>query len=53
MAAQKCKKKIVNYNFWYFWMPTNPKPNLTRFNNSLDSSRPYGTLTQNPKTGDF
>ena len=51
MAAQK-GKKIVDWDFWHFRMPTNLQTQLIKIHNSLDSSRPYGWLLENPKTYD-
>ena len=52
MAAQK-RKKIFSAEFFAFLNVYYPKTHLIKALNSLDSSRPNGRLSQNPKTGGF
>ena len=52
MAAQKRKKKI-RQKFLAFLNVYYPKTHLIKALYSLDSSRPNGRLSQNPKTGGF
>ena len=52
MAAQKRKKKI-RQKFLAFLNVYYPKTHLIKALYSLDSSRSYGRLSQNPKTGGF
>ena len=52
MTAQKRKKKIWAEIFGIFECLF-PKTHLLKVLNSLDSSRPNGGLSQNPKTGGF
>ena len=52
MVAQKCQKKMLAEIFLHFWMSTSePKTQLIKTENSFDSSRPYGRLLENQKTG--
>ena len=50
MAAQK-RKKIFSAEFFAFLNVYYPKTHLIKALNSLDSSRPYGRLLENQKTG--
>ena len=50
MVAQKCKKN-VRQKFLAFLNVYCPKTHLIKALYSLDSSRPSGRLSQNPKTG--
>ena len=51
MAAQKRKKKIVSRKIFAFLNVSFPKTHLIQSLNSLGSSRPYGRLLANQKTG--
>ena len=52
MAAQKLPKKFCQ-KFFAFLNAEYPKTDLFKALNSLDSSRPNGRLSQNPKAGSF
>ena len=52
MAAQK-HKKIVSRMFFAFLNTYKPKTQLISALNSIDSSRTYGRLSQNPITSGF
>ena len=52
MATQK-HTKIFWQKFFAFLNVYKPKSQLIKGLNSFDFSRPYGRLSQNPKTGDF
>ena len=52
MVAQNWKKKKLKKLF-AFLNAYYPKTHLIKALNSLDSSRPNGRLSQNPKTGGF
>ena len=55
MVAQKCKKKkkIWQKVFAFFSAYYYPQTHLIKAPNFLDSSRPNGRISKNPKTGDF
>ena len=52
MAAQKQKKNLLAESF-AFLNANKPKTQLIKVLNSIDSSRSYGRLSQNSKTGGF
>ena len=52
MAAEKGKKNVLADVCGIFECLL-PQTHLIKAPNSLDSSRPNGRLSQNPKTGDF
>ena len=52
MATQKCKNDC-SLNFLVFLNAYLPKTHLIKIHNSLDSSRPYGRLSESSKTWGF
>ena len=50
MAAQKRKKKLLTEIFGIFEHLLTENP-IIKIHNSLDSSRPYLRMLENPKTG--
>ena len=53
MAAQKHRKKNCCQKFFAFLNAHKPKTQLIKALSSIDFSRSYGRLSQNPKTGGF
>ena len=51
MAAKNVKKNIILRNFFAFLNAYYPKTHLIKSHNSLNSSRSYGRLLENQKTG--
>ena len=47
------KKKKIRQKLLTFLNAYHPKTQLIKIQNSLDSSRPYGRLLENQKTGDL